>query len=188
MRFLFFSLLILVTGTANAGFPPNSSTNTAITALPGQKIQCNTASASQFGCLAAADFSTFSSNAPLSNPSFTGTVTIGSSPSTAVHQINGGVKYTTRTITTNLVIDTTTTDYIIFCNQSGAINVTFPAPANGRVLVIKDISGTANTNNITMLQHGSEKIEGLAASKILQTSWGSWAFASDGTDWYMVAM
>lgn len=114
-------------------------------------------------------------------------VTLGpQSSSTAVHSINGGIVYTTRTITANLTIDTTTKDYIILCNQSGAINVTLPAPSNGRVLIIKDISGTANTNNITLVRNGSESIEGIAASKILQTNWGAWTFTSDGTNWFML--
>lgn len=114
------------------------------------------------------------------------TQTIGAASSTAIHQINGGLKVTSRTITANLTIDTTTTDYLIFCNQSGAINVTLPAPTNGRILIIKDISGTANTNNITMVRNAAEKIEGLAASKVLQTNFGSWTFTSDGTDWWMI--
>jgi hypothetical protein len=50
----------LVNNYAQAGLPPISSTNSAITILPGEKIRCNTASASQFGCLSAADFTTFS--------------------------------------------------------------------------------------------------------------------------------
>lgn len=98
----------------------------------------------------------------------------------------GGQIVTTRTITTNLTLDTTTKDYIVFCNQSGSISITFPAPVNGRVFIIKDISGTAQTNTITMVRNGSEKIEGIAASKLLQTNWGSWTFTTNGTDWFMV--
>lgn len=114
-------------------------------------------------------------------------ITLGpQSSSTAIHQTSGGMRVTTRTITTNLTIDTTTSDYIIFCNQSGAITITLPTPTDGRILIIKDISGTANTNNITIAQHSTEKIEGLAASKLLETNWGSWTFSSNGTDWWMI--
>lgn len=112
--------------------------------------------------------------------------TIGpQSNSTAIHTISGGIQGTTRTITANLTVDTTTADHIIFCNQSGAITITLPAPTAGRILLIKDISGTANTNTITLAPHASESIEGLAASKILQTNWGSWEIISNGTNWYM---
>lgn len=44
---------------ANAGFPPISSTNSFITTLPGQKIQCNTSSGSQDGCLTSSNWITF---------------------------------------------------------------------------------------------------------------------------------
>lgn len=114
------------------------------------------------------------------------TTTIGSASSTAIHQINGGLNVTTRTITANLTVDTTTTDYIIFCNQSAGITITLPAPTNGRILIIKDISGTANTNNITVAQHSTEKIENVAASKVFQTNYGSWTLTSDSTNWWLV--
>lgn len=110
--------------------------------------------------------------------------TIGGTSSTAVHQMNGGVRNTERTITANLTIDTTTTDYTILCNQSGAISVTLPAATDGRRLIIKDISGTAATNNITITRAGSEKIEGLSVNYILQVDWGSKHLISNGTDWF----
>lgn len=116
----------------------------------------------------------------------TGTTIGPQSASTAIHQINGGVNYTRRTITANLTVDTTTTDYIILCNNSGAISITLPAPSDGRVLVIKDINGNANTNNISILQHAAEKIEGIAATKVLATNWGSFTLTSDGTDWFLI--
>lgn len=113
--------------------------------------------------------------------------TIGNASSTAIHQINGGMNVTTRTITGNLTVDTTTTDHVIFVTtSSGAISITLPTPTNGRLLIIKDISGQASTNNITLVRHGSESIEGLAASKLLQTNWGAWTITSDGTNWFMV--
>lgn len=113
-------------------------------------------------------------------------VTLGpQTASTSVHAINGGLKVTRRTITANLTIDTTTSDYLILCNHSGAITVTLPTPTDGRNLVIKDISGAANTNNVTIARHASEKIEGLAASFIFQTNWGVLNIYSDGTDWYL---
>lgn len=61
---------------ALAGLPPISSTNSSITTLPGEKIRCNVASASQPGCLSAADWNTFnakldpSSSNYILNPGF----------------------------------------------------------------------------------------------------------------------
>lgn len=113
-------------------------------------------------------------------------VTLGpQTASTLIHQINGGIFRTTRTITTSLTIDTTTTDDVIFCNQSGAISITLPAPTLGRSILIKDISGTTETDNITLVRHASEKIEGLAASRILYTNFGSWTVIADGTNWWL---
>jgi hypothetical protein len=112
-------------------------------------------------------------------------VTLGpQSGSTAIHQINGGLYRTTRTITGNLTVDTTTTDYVIFCNQSTGITITLPTPTNGRTLIIVDISGNAQTNNITIAPHASEKIEGLNSSKIYQTNFGSLVLVADGTNWW----
>lgn len=112
--------------------------------------------------------------------------TLGNTSSTALHRINGGIRYTVRTITSNLTIDTTTTDSIIYCNQSGAITITLPVPTSGRVFTIKDISGTAETNGITLVRNASESIEGLATSKLLSTNYGSWTIGSDGTNWWFI--
>lgn len=106
--------------------------------------------------------------------------------STAIHTLNGGIKGVIRTITGNLTVDTTTTDYIILCNNSGAINVTLPTPTSGRILIIKDKAGTAATNNVTIVRNGSERIEGLSASYVLQTNFGGVVLTSDGTDWYII--
>lgn len=114
-------------------------------------------------------------------------VTLGpQSASTAIHQINGGINRTTRTITANLTVDTTTTDDIIYCNAAGAITVTLPTPTTGRVLTIKDISGTATTNNITIARHAAENIEGLASSYVIQVSYETVIISSDGTNWWII--
>lgn len=76
--------------------------------------------------------------------------------------------------------------YQVFVDTSGARSITLPAPANGREFWITDVIGTANTNNITLVRNGSEKINGIQASKVLQTNWGSWRVISDGTDWYVM--
>lgn len=114
--------------------------------------------------------------------------TIGpQSASTAIHQINGGINGTVRTSSSNVTVDTTTTDYIIFADTSGgAFTVTLPTPTAGRILFIKDSTGSFNTNNLTVARHAAEKIEGLAASKLLTTNWGSYQFTSNGTDWFLV--
>lgn len=72
------------------------------------------------------------------------------------------------------------------CNTSGAgFTVTLPVPVSGAFIAIKDSTGSFGTNQLTVAQHSSEMIEGLAASKILYTNWGAWSFFSDGTNWFM---
>lgn len=82
---------------------------------------------------------------------------------------------------TNAVSGTT-----YLCDTSGgSFTVTLPTPVNGAFITIKDKTGSFQTNNLTLAQNASEQIEGLAASKLLQTNWGGWSIFSDGTNWYM---
>lgn len=118
--------------------------------------------------------------------SHTGATTLGASGNTAVHQFNGGVNYTSKTITANYSVDNTATDYTILCNAAGAIAVTLPAPTTGRRLEIKDISGAATANNITIARHAAENIEGLASSYLIQVSYGCAILHSDGTNWWII--
>ena len=98
-------------------------------------------------------------------------------------KLNGSVINKTTTITNTYSI--VMTDYNIFCNFSSGKTVTLPAPIDGLRFEIWDISGTAETNNITLSRYSSEKISGIAASRVLQTNWGRWIITTDGTDWYI---
>lgn len=71
-------------------------------------------------------------------------------------------------------------------DTTNAITLTMPvAPNTGDYVVIKDTTGLANTNNITVDRNG-KKIEDLSANKILQTNYGAWTFVYDGVDtWWM---
>ena len=105
-----------------------------------------------------------------------------------VQQIVGGQKWTVITVTSaDRVLDTTTTDAIVLVNTGAASrNITLPPHSNGRMIIIKDIAGTAATYNIVASRNGGiGNIEGLAQSKTLSSNWGTWWFISDGTNWYM---
>ena len=52
---------------------------------------------------------------------------------------------------------------------SGAINVTLPAGTAGAVVAIKDYAGTFDTNAVTLIRNGSDKIGGLATNGTLST-------------------
>lgn len=121
------------------------------------------------------------------NASAAATVTLGGASSTAIQTINGGMQGTVRSTSSSFTVDTTTTDYIILMDCSGAAkSITLPTPTAGRILIIKDSTGSAETNNITLVRHAAEQIEGIAASKVLQTAWGSWTLTSDGTNWFFI--
>ncbi len=80
------------------------------------------------------------------------------------------------------------TDGIIFCDTSGgAFTLTLPSPTalGGKIYRIIDTKGFFQSNNLTLAPSGAEKIEGLAASKVLRTPWGWFTVTTDSTDWYV---
>lgn len=80
------------------------------------------------------------------------------------------------------------TDDIIFVDSSGGpFTLTLPSPASlgGKIYYIVDVTGFLNTNNVTLAPSGSEKIEGLAASKVLQTAWGWFGVTTNSVDWFV---
>lgn len=95
----------------------------------------------------------------------------------------GGRTTNQRTVSSS--ITTTSTDDVIFCNGSSAFTLTLSAATSGRTLTIKDISGTASTNNITVARGGSSLIDG-ATSSVINTNFGVLRLSSNGTNWYIV--
>jgi len=74
---------------------------------------------------------------------------------------------------------------------SGAINVTLPAGSAGDVVAIKDYAGTFDTNKVTLIRNGSDKIggstdtstlskEGIAVTLIFIDSTQGWLVTDDG--------
>lgn len=59
------------------------------------------------------------------------------------------IVYTTTLVTTP-TYTATDSDYYIGVNYAGAVTITLPAPSSGRMLIIKDESGNASTNPITV--------------------------------------
>lgn len=66
-------------------------------------------------------------------------------------------------------------DAFLLVNRAGAVTINLPAASsrNGLPLAIKDVSGNANTNNITINRNGADTIEG-ATSIVINTAWGGW--------------
>ena len=102
------------------------------------------------------------------------------------------VLYRVLTISNNYTVDTGGTgllDVMLLINTlSSTVNITLSDPSNmqGRILIFKDIAGNAATNNITLVRYGSEKIEGVAASYVLNTNFAKLTLTTDGVDWYII--
>lgn len=82
------------------------------------------------------------------------------------------------------------THSIIGCDTtSGPITINLP-PANGTnigagfVLTIKDESGTAGSNNITIDPDGSELIDG-SATAVMTINYSSLKIYSNGSNWFI---
>lgn len=91
------------------------------------------------------------------------------------------------TATSNVTLTASDSNKVYLMDSSvGALNIQLPAPQSGLQFFIKDKAGQAATNIISILRNSTEQIEGVAATKILQTNWGSWRIISDGTNWFIL--
>lgn len=77
------------------------------------------------------------------------------------------------------------TDSILYVNTSSARTINLPAPSTRLRVYIKDATGQAATNNITLVRPGAQSIEGVAQNRVLQTNFGSWYLTSDGTNYFL---
>ncbi len=101
---------------------------------------------------------------------------------------NASVKANVTTaLTSNYVI--TAADGKIFCNSSGgSFNVTLPDPSTvvGRDFYVIDANGGFSTSAfVTLVRFGSEKINGITASRELHAPWGFYHVTTNGTDWWV---
>jgi hypothetical protein len=92
------------------------------------------------------------------------------------------------TATKNSNYTITNQDDILFCDtSSGPFTLTLPSPTGqaGRMFTVVDSTGSFAVNNLTLAPSGSEKIEGVASSKALQTAWGFIRVLTNGVDWFI---
>lgn len=71
-------------------------------------------------------------------------------------------------------------------NTSSARTLTLPAAASNAFIIVKDTTGSASSNNITIARAGSEQIDGVAANKTLARAYGTWMLVCDGTNWWTI--
>lgn len=67
-----------------------------------------------------------------------------------------------------------------------AITINLPPPVVNTWLMVKDVIGLAETNNITLHRNGSELIDGVAADKVLSIPSELCMIVADGTNWYVL--
>lgn len=79
-------------------------------------------------------------------------------------------------------------DIHLMVNTSAARAITLPDPVKQRVFWIKDVTGLAETNYITLVRFDGEQIEGIASNRILQAAFGNWEITSDGTNYWITGV
>ena len=113
--------------------------------------------------------------------------TIGATTPAAVTMTAGSVKYRSKD-NGDSPYSVVASDYIIGVDTSGgAVQVNLQAASAagaGRMLIIKDIKGTAGTNNITIEPNGSEKID-RQSNMIIAANSGSVILFCDGTEYFI---
>jgi len=84
----------------------------------------------------------------------------------------------------DVVIGPSDTFVFLAVDTSATRQITLPlanSVASGRVYIIKDVTGSANTNNITVVRQGSDTIDG-ATSQVFNSNYGSWWAVGNGVD------
>ncbi len=81
----------------------------------------------------------------------------------------------------------TTSSHVMLCSNTGARSVVLPSATNsGQVFVVKDSVGTATANPITVTVNGGVKTIDGALSFLIDVSWGSATFITDGTNYFVI--
>lgn len=76
------------------------------------------------------------------------------------------------------------TEYFLGVIYDGTVTITLPAGTLGKVYVVKDAVGDANTNPITVVTTGST-IDSLI-SYVMNTDWGSISLIYNGIEWNVI--
>jgi len=186
----------------------NVSNSTGSVTLTNLGVQTITGTASQVIASSATGTVTLSlpqSIATNSSPTFlglttTGTVsmtggqvTIGAGTAGTINNMAiGGTTATTAKFTgltvgyasvTTTPFTATADSYILGVNRAGAVAITLPANSAGRLITIKDESGNASTNNITITP-ASGTIDG-QANLVIAGNYVSYTLYCNGSNWFI---
>ncbi len=92
------------------------------------------------------------------------------------------------TLAGNITLTEADHNKVFMVDTSSARQITLPAAQAGLVFTVKDATGSAQTNNITIVRAGSESIEGVAANYVIAVNRSCQRFWCDGTNWHVVAI
>lgn len=83
---------------------------------------------------------------------------------------------------------TLVTNRVHIVDTSAARTLAFPTlvASHGSMVIVKDGTGTADVNNITITQSAAETIDGVAASYVMTTPYGALTFYSDGVSRWII--
>ena len=91
-------------------------------------------------------------------------------------------------VSSNITISPASSYVYLTVDTTAARTITLPlasAVSSGRVYIIKDVSGSSNTYNITLARQGSDLIDG-ATSATLDSNYASWWVVGDASsNWYV---
>lgn len=89
------------------------------------------------------------------------------------------------TLVTTSPFTPTLADYLLDVNFDGAGSIVLPVSPVGTVFIVKDVSGTAGVNTITVSATGGVLIDG-SATALINTNYGSLTFIFNGIQWDIV--
>lgn len=99
----------------------------------------------------------------------------------------GGVSFKSlhsQTGTVTLTVE----DMYVGCNTAASVTINLPAAATagqGKMYIIKDETGQALTNNVTITPNGSEKID-TGSNYVIANNFQSITLVCNGSNWFMV--
>jgi hypothetical protein len=76
-------------------------------------------------------------------------------------------------------------DYVRVDTTSGGVTITLPTAVGvaGQSIEIKDAAGTAATNAIVLATTSSQTVDGLSTPQVIESTYGSRKYVSDGANW-----
>lgn len=101
--------------------------------------------------------------------------------------IGAGVELPALMVNGNVNLPTTPT--VLLVSTAAPRTITLPAPATvpERYWYIKDRTGSAEANAITLDRTAGGDIDALTQNRELRSNFGKWMLYCDGTNWWIIA-